>query len=574
MVLTMKLIYKHLLRQLVKDKIFLALLLLLTVLTSFSFFFVMFSIDDNMTALNDVKILSENQLNYRNALNSNTSLARIFFLSLIGLTSLVFVMFFYRFFAANKRQIGCIKALGIRNEKMRLFFSVFTVILSMLGASVGLITGNFAADILISANSRTYSVTDLVKGVSPLTLAIGLLLPAVVFCVVSIICFGFVEKKEAGFLLSGNDMRGRFPVALKIADKISGIVPHSMRFSLRIALRKPLSVLLLITAVMAFNVCVILGQSLNISSAKVFEQQTDGHNYEYDVRFSEFQTGQIYDNTMTYISEPAVISINGHELERTVTGFYNINELYCLKNKSGDLLTTPKVGKVYINPELLEIYGVKIDDMLEVLIGKTRHTFIVEDIAVNSQARSVYINAGQLTEILGIPIGSYNGTLGSVALSGSMVTSRAERVDKLNRNAVSNRVSAIINQATGVLVGAVLIFLALYLNFRDNTRDILILNMIGHRNKYIRRMLIDIYFPVMCAGFIITVFPSIMLAESIQKSLSISTDDFMPFGCNFLVIVAAFSAICLIYCGVTKSFNFGIRRVTAKGEFLDIVYAE
>ena len=85
---------------------------------------------------------------------------------------------------------------------------------------------------------------------------------------------------------------------------------------------------------------------------------------------------------------------------------------------------------------------------------------------------------------------------------------------------------------------------------------------------------IDIYFPVMCAGFIITVFPSIMLAESIQKSLSISTDDFMPFGCNSLVIAAAFAAICLIYCGVTKSFNFGIRRVTAKGEFSDIVYAE
>lgn len=102
MVLTMKLIYKHLLRQLVKDKIFLALLLLLTVLTSFSFFFVMFSIDGNMTALNDVKILSENQLNYRNALNSNTSLARIFFLSLIGLTSLVFVMFFLQIFRGEQ----------------------------------------------------------------------------------------------------------------------------------------------------------------------------------------------------------------------------------------------------------------------------------------------------------------------------------------------------------------------------------------------------------------------------------------------------------------------------------------
>lgn len=568
-----RLIYKQLFRQLSKDKVFLALLILLTILTSFSFFFVMFSVDGNLSVLNSVEVPSENQLNYRNALNSNTTLARIFLMSMTGLTSLVFVMFFYRFFAANKRQIGCIKALGIRNQKLRFFFVMFTVILSVIGITVGLVGGYFASSILVNANSHTYSVTGLIKGVSLCALAIGVFVPIAVFSIVSMSCFGFVGNKEAGSLLSGNDMRTRFPVTLKIADKLSKIAPRGMRLSLRIAFRKPLSILLLVTAIMSFNVCVILGQSLNISSTTVFKQQTDGHNYEFDVRFAEIQTEQISDNTMSYITETIIILTNGYELNRVVTGFYNINDLYSLKNKSGELLTMPKIGRVYINPELSEIYGVKIGEQLELLIGEKQISFIVDDIAVNAQARSVYINVQQLTEILGVPHGAYNGALSSAALSGGII-SRTERVDELNRNAVSNKVSAVINQATGVLVGAVLIFLALYLNFRDNTHDILILNLIGQRNRYIRKMLIDVYFPVMCAAYIITIFPSIALARSIQRALSVSTDDYMPFGCNFLVIAAAFAAICLIYWGVMTVFNLGIRHVIAKGEIADVVYAE
>lgn len=233
--------------------------------------------------------------------------------------------------------------------------------------------------------------------------------------IVSMSCFGFVGNKEAGFLLSGNDMRTRFPVTLKIADKISKIAPSGMRLSLRIALRKPLSILLLVTAIMSFNVCVILGQSLNISSQTVFKQQTEGHNYEFDVRFAEFQTEKISDNTMSYITETVVILTNGYELNRVVTGFYNINDLYSLKNESGELLTMPKISRVYINLELSEIYGIKIGEQLELLIGEKQISFIVDDIAVNAQARSVYINVQQLTEILGVPHSAYNGALSSSA---------------------------------------------------------------------------------------------------------------------------------------------------------------
>lgn len=570
----MGLVYKQLYKQMIKDKVFLMLLFVLTMLTSTCFFFGMFSIDGNLKVLNALDSLTENQQLYKNALSSNTFLTYNFFASLIGLSALVFVMFFYRFFRANKKQVGCIKALGFKDSLLQPLFVVFTAALSFVASFVGLFGGYFLSDILINANSRTYLVTGLTKNIEIFSLMIGLSVPTAVFCIVAFLCYGFVRNKEAGFLLAGNQQQSSFSITLKMADKISRIAPVNKRLSLRIALRKPLSVLLLLIAVMSFSVCIILGQSLNISSAKVFDTQTIGHNYEYNIRYSKYQTAASPNNTLVYLDSPVMVTIGNYELERTITGLYHTNELYELKNQNNEVLFVPKADTAYINPEFSEIYGVEIGDTLTVDIAGTKQKFMVEDIAINASSKSFYVSGQQLSEILGISTGAYNGVFSTDEIQGDHITARNGRVEDLKRNAVSNQVSGVINQSVGVLVGAILIFLALYINFQDNTHDILILNMVGHRIKDIRKMLVNVYLPVLWAAFLVTLAPSVLLAKSIQKSLSISTNDYMPFGINVLIVMAAFFLISLIYWGVQITFHLGIKKVIAKKEILEIVYAE
>ncbi len=557
----MILIYKQLFKQVIKDKIFLSLLLLLTMLTSLSFFFVMSSIDGNIKILNSLQNLTASQQLYKSALNSNRILGFIFWLSLVSLSIVVFVMFFYRFFRANKKQIGCIKALGFKNSSLQFFFIVFTAVLSIFGAILGFLGGYVLSNILIQANSKTYGLTGLTKSISGFSLVIGLAVSTIIFCIVTILCYGFVRNKEAGSLLAGNAVQNRFPVMLKIADKISHIAPVHKRLSLRIALRKPLSVLLLFISVMSFNVCIILGQSLNISSSKIFNTQTAGHNYEYQIQYQEYKTTDIFSDAMIYIDSSSTITINDYEIERTVSGLYDINALYELKNKNNELLTAPNTGYVYINPELSEIYGVKIGDILVVTIADEQHPFIVGEIAANAQTNHIYMNGEQLAEILGITTGSYNGAFSADKLGGGTITSKEQRIEELNRNSVSNKISAVINQVTGVLVGIILIFLALHISFQDNIHDILILSMLGHPAKYIRKLLIDVYLPVLWVLFVITLVPSMIFARAIQNSLSVSTNDYMPFSINLLVIILAFGLMNLIYYGVQTAFRLKIIRL-------------
>ena len=571
----MRFVFKQLVKQLIYNKVFVVLLFILAMLTSLSFYFVMFSVDDNISALSRLSDLNESQLLLRDALNSNTTLAYAFFTVLIILTVFVFIMFFYRFFRSNKRQIGCIKSLGFRDNALCSCFVIFTAILSVIGTLSGLLGGYFLSDVLMDAYEKTYSVTGLVKGLSVQNLVVGLMISTAVFCAASFFCYSFVGGKEPGVLITGISNQTRFTAGLKAANKISSLIPVKNKFPLRIALRKPFVLLLIIVAVMSFNIFIILGRSLHISSQKVFNSQIIGHNYEYDTSYTEYKTDLLPEKVaIAYLDCPAKLFTGSFDIEHTVIGLYDLNDVYELQNSNGSLLSMLEAGTVYINPGLNEIYGVNIGDELIIEINGDEYIFTVVDIAANAKSTGLYINANELSEILEIPVGTYNGVLSTETMPGGITITRAQQIDRLDRDAVSNEISAVINQVSGVIVGIILILLALYLSFQDNTSDILILHMMGFRINAIRKMLIDIYLPIIWAAFLITLVPSIYFAKWYQKSLSISINDYMPFGTSIFVILFAFLLLSMIYWLVQVMFGHGLKRVIAKEEISEFIYAE
>ncbi|MNZ55202.1 hypothetical protein D3C78_731240 [compost metagenome] len=233
-----------------------------------------------------------------------------------------------------------------------------------------------------------------------------------------------------------------------------------------------------------------------------------------------------------------------------------------------------KAGEAYINSGLHEMYGLHPGNTFVADIAGVSLELTVADIAVNAKAASIYVNADQLSERIRIPIGAYNGVLSMEKMKGGIATTKEQRIENLNREAVSSNSSAVINQAIGGLIGAILIFIALYVNLQDNTRDILILHMMGYRTKQIRKTMIDVYMPIVWMVFALTLAPSIFMARSIQKSLSISTNDYMPFGTSIVVILFVFAVLNLIYWFVQALFGLGMKRIIAKEEITEIIYAE
>lgn len=555
----MDLLYKHLIKQVGRNKVYVVLLFILTCLTSLSFFFVMFSVDGNLAMLDSLALLSENQKKYRDALLSNTNLAYIFLFAMTMLTAFVFVMFFYRFFRSAKKQMGCLKALGFTDSAIRTFFILFTACISMIGAASGMLCGYFLSDILIQANEKTCSVSGLVKAVSPVSTAIGLLGETIIFCLTAFFSYHFIQGKEPGVLITGKTAKQEISGGLWAAEQIVKIIPVKDKFPLRIALRKPLAVILIFVAVMAFNVCCILGRSLNISSQKVMDSQTKGHHYQFNTGYTEYRNNTLPADALPYLFSHTVIKADGREIKQSVYGLYNLGTTFELLDKKGKALPKPETDEVYINPELAENYNIKIGDDFTMTTDSAVTVYTVRGIAENAQLKSVYVNASALSGDIKAPMGSYNGvwSMRPVAEDGTTV-SKAQMKQVLERDATSNATSAVINQVIGAVIGCILLFLALYLNFQDNQRDISILKLLGYSQKEVRKMLIYIYRPIVWTAFVITLIPGIFLAKTIQKVLSMAIHDYMPFGMNIQGLLMLFIFLNVIYQLVEIVFSAGI----------------
>lgn len=557
------LLYKSVTKQIMKNRTYVFLVWVLTILTSLSYFFVKFSIDGNMDLLHRKDIVQENEVLWKNALKSNTSLANIFLLATTLLTCFVFAMFFYRFFRANKVSIGCMKALGMKNRELLTCFCSFSLVLSLTGGVTGIVFGFFLSDVLLQAYTQSYCVTEVVKEIHVSSILLGCGLPILAYSGVAALCFLMISGKEPGILLVGIVPYKKLGTAFHMADVVTGLIPVKQKFPFRIAFRKPIAMIIMLAAIMVFQVCVILGQSLNLSSLKIMQSQIQGHNYEYDIRLEHVTNKEVTNTVVPYLYQECevILADKNISIPHTIIGMYGKNDMYIPENGKEVAISEILTDTVCINKGLADMYGVKIGETVQISVNGTCKSFEVANIIENAKTACVYCGAWDLAQFLGYENGSYNGlwSMEQIDIDG-LAESRLQRVERLERDAVSNKISAVINQATGVLIGVILLFLALFINFQDNQRDMDILRLIGYQNKEIRRLFVDVYLPIVVFFFLISAFPSILLAKAIQKGLSLSIQDYLPFGINIKVFVVMFIMMGLLYGCVWGSFVRKLRK--------------
>lgn len=543
----MKLVKKQLIGEILKNKVFLVLMILLSAFTSFMYFFVRFSIDGNMVWLNNMSVLSGEQALYQNGLISNAILVRNVFIIFTALTGFVFGMFYYRFFQSERKQFGCLKALGWKDKALITILIKVSACISLAGAVIGLCAGYFASDILIISNQQSYLVTGITKEISPASAAVGLLVPGAVFCLITYFMFGMIRGKEAGELLAGTGCKSDVTIAFRLADKISGWFPKKERISVRLALRNPVAMLLVLTSVMTLSTMFILAYSLNISSEKVFETQTLGHHYLYEAYYDTLQH-KMRNNSDHYIAAAGVLTYKDGFIDWTLAGGDGRKEIVELLDADGNTIAYPNYGELVISSQLEELYGIRPGDHITIRAGEKEHPVQVSGVAYNAKQGWAYVSKDELCEMLSFSPDSYTVIFSMEEITdGGTVITKEEKIDALRRGMVSNRVSAVINQVIGCVVGCVLLFLALLLNFQSSTRDILILQLLGYQKKEIGRLLIDIYKPILLITFMLTLLPSVWLTKYILRTLSLQIGDYMMFQTNAFIVAGIFLLLYVIY---------------------------
>ena len=543
----MDLLFKYLSRDFFAKRTMVSILSLILIFISFMFFFVHFAIDANLLRLGGEQ-LSGNESDYLTALKSNQVLIRNITVAMVAIFSLILSLFIRGTLQRNRVQLAQLMSLGFSFSSVLASYALLICGLSLISSLIGLVLGFWGSDILLSANSQTYLVQGLSKGLSLQSVMTGTLFLSLFLGALTYLAGLTVRKTDLALMMKQTDGKSIRP---GLIEKLIQKLPMKHKFKFKLTLNHFSTLGLLLIAIVTFSIMFVLSLSLTFSSSKILESQKEGRNYSYDISYDNYrkeEAGSASDS-VTYLRYDVELMIKGEAIAYHALAFTNQNDLFQLIDSKGEILD-PTQG-VFVNPELRENYGLKVGDTLELRVKGKQHQIKIAGFAENADLKTIYIPKDQASAMVNEADNRFNGRLTNNAQEkgGGKTRSLEEKLSAVQRSQTSNKASAIINQSIGVITGCLLIYLAVFIGLNGNMKTLLMFDLLGYEEREVYRILLNPYIVISNLLFLLTLPVAIYTARNIQIMTSLQTGDYMPFQLNWITFVYMFvilNALCFI----------------------------
>jgi len=569
----MVLLFKHISKEFAGNKNIVAVLSIFMMFISFMYFFVHFSVDRNLSRLNETFVrdgsLSAGEMKYQIALNNNQILIRNITLFMVGIFSLILFLFMKNYIRKSRVQTAQMLSMGFMANDITRIYVLLTAGVSIVCTMVGLAAGYFGSNILIAANRQTYLVENSVKGIHRQTLLTGMFFTTLLFCFITYASCISMGKKDVALMMKPQDPMGK---PLGIAGVFINKLPIRNKFEFKMAMKSISAVSLLFTAVTVFNIMFILSVSLILSGNEILKSQTMHRSYLYDISYEDYRMYKesSMDQDIYYLKCDGRIEIAGNSLNYQIVGLDKTNKLFELVDKNNGSINIEE--GLIVNPELEENYGVKVGDMILLATEGKNHEIRVAAIAENADLKTVYLPRQYVANMIHQDGSVYNGIFTDQYRKDGTAIAIGEKLSIIKRGLTSNRASAVINQSIGIVTGCLLIYLALLIGLNNNRKSILIFDLLGYHYQEINRILLNPYMIISNFLFWILMPVSIYAARYIQIRTSIQTNDYMPFQINAVTLVYML-LILNILCFAVKALFVGkikfIMKAGRQSEFLN-----
>jgi len=543
----MDLLFKYLSRDFLAKRTMVSILSLIIIFTSFMYFFVHFAIDANLLRLGGEQ-LSGNEANYFTALKSNQALIRNITVSMVAIFSLILSLFIRGTLQRNQVQLAQLMSLGFSFSSMLAIYALLISGLSLISSLISLVLGFWGSDILLSANSQTYLVQGLSKGLSLQSVMTGILFLSLFLGALTYLAGLTVRKTDLALMMKQTDGKSIRP---GLMEKLIQKLPMKHKFKFKLTLNHFSTLGLLLIAIVTFSIMFVLSLSLTFSSSKILESQKAGRHYSYDISYDNYrkEEAESASDSVTYLRYDVDLMIKGETIAYQALSLTSQNDLFQLIGSKGEILD-PTQG-VFVNPELRENYGLKVGDTLELRVKGKRHQIKIAGFAENADLKTIYIPRDQASAMVNEADDRFNGRLtNNVQEKGRGKTrSLEEKLSAVQRSQTSNKASAIINQSIGVITGCLLIYLAVFIGLNGNMKTLLMFDLLGYEEKEVYRILLNPYIVISNLLFLLTLPVAIYAARNIQIMTSLQTGDYMPFQLNWITFVYMFvilNALCFI----------------------------
>lgn len=565
----MGLLFKYLFRDFLAKRTMVSILSLIIIFISFMYFFVHFAIDANLLRLGGEQ-LSGNEANYFTALKSNQLLIRNITVAMVAIFSLILFLFIRGTLQRNRVQLAQLMSLGFSFSSVLAIYGLLISGLSLVSSLLGLVLGVWGSNILLSANSQTYLVQGLSKGLSLQSIMTGTLFLSLFLGAIVYLAGLTVRKTDVALMMKQTDGKA---IRSGLIEKIIQKLPMKHKFKFKLTLNHFSTLGLLLIAIVTFSIMFVLSLSLTFSSSKILESQKNGRHYSYDISYDNYQKEEVNlaSDSVTYLKYDVDLMIKGEAIAYQALSFTSQNDLFQLIDSKGEMLD-PTQG-VYVNPELRENYGLKVGDTLELRVKGKRHQIKIAGFAENADLKTIYIPRDQTSAMVNEADDRFNGRLTnqSQEKGEGKVRSLEEKLSDVQRSQTSNRASAIINQSIGVITGCLLIYLAVFIGLNGNIQTLLMFDLLGYEEREVYRILLNPYIVISNLLFFLTLPVAIYAARNIQIMTSLQTGDYMPFQLNWITFVYMFAILNVLILVIRFLFIRKVKKIrddNRQAEFL------
>ena len=469
---------------------------------------------------------------------------------MVAIFSLILFLFIRGTLQRNRVQLAQLMSLGFSFSSVLASYALLICGLSLISSLIGLVLGFWGSDILLSANSQTYLVQGLSKGLSLQSVMTGILFLSLFLGALTYLAGLTVRKTDLALMMKQTDGKSIRP---GLMEKLIQKLPMKHKFKFKLTLNHFSTLGLLLIAIVTFSIMFVLSLSLTFSSSKILESQREGRHYSYEVSYDNYRKEEAESasdsDSVTYLRYDVDLKIKGEAIAYQALSLTSQNDLFQLIGSKGEILD-PTQG-VFVNPELRENYGLKVGDTLELRVKGKRHLIKIAGFAENADLKTIYIPKDQASAMVDETHDIFNGRLTNKPQEKGegKVRSLEEKLSAVQRSQTANKASAIINQSIGVITGCLLIYLAVFIGLNGNMKTLLMFDLLGYEEREVYRILLNPYIVISNLLFLLTLPVAIYAARNVQIMTSLQTGDYMPFQLNWITFVYMFvilNALCFI----------------------------
>lgn len=492
---------------------------------------------------------------------SNQGLSYIFLFVLSFLCGGIFYIFLGRRLNIERGSWGTLLALGYTPSLIiRIYLLVYGV-LCTVSISIGWILAYSGSFLLIEQFKSQYVLPAFPVEAHISSIIIGIISILIIFLLFMLIQLYQFGSKNPLFLFQPDQQPMSKWLTAKCAQWTAKLSFLS-RMQSRMSLRSLKIMLLLFTTVCISSLLFMLGISLYFSSSSLIEQKFAGIHYQYNERFDyikenigEDTSGQYYELDQKYIQW---IDQNQQKqgFQANLLSWDGGTSWLTLLDQKGNSINTALNKGIIVHFSKAQLLGLQIGTSLTVQIDNMTLQYPISGFSYNGDPNTIYMNKSVLTNALHISDSAYNGVFSNQMITASeSVKSQSQpsilRVSQAYQQQLvgssSAQLSAIINQVLGGVIAIIMLLLISLIIIEENRSNIYLFESIGYHPKEIKKLLINVYTPFLIIAYLISIPISSWIVIRILKSVSISTNDFIPFVYNIWIALGIFLIIFVIY---------------------------